>query len=386
MTRLPAGAQSRSADSALRNGLRTVLQAVGGAAIGTLLLPAYLLGLVAAGFSARPAQLVATLEARRLSRFDTAARSPQPHGRRLYLYLLLRAVLAVATGYLLVLVAAGAVFAVVMVVGAATRGPVGMIDSAAGEVSWGTVAYFFLPGVLVLFLVLSGLVATVWVDRTSWAALARPGAGELERQVDRLNTTLTDVVAAVDAERRRIERDLHDGVQQRVVALSILLARAERTADPDRQAELHARARAETQGVLDDLRDVAWRIHPAMLARDGLVVALEALRDRTPVPVRLLTDITHELEGATQAAAYFVASEAVTNVIKHARASSIEIQVRRTRGDLLLSVQDDGVGGADASGPGLSGIAARIAARGGQLRILSPAGGPTRIEAAIPCG
>jgi signal transduction histidine kinase len=137
--------------------------------------------------------------------------------------------------------------------------------------------------------------------------------------------------------------------------------------------------------VLDDLRDVAWRTYPAMLQRDGLIAALEALRDRTPLPIRVNAQTPEARDQAAETAAYFVASEAVTNAIKHAECSQIEIDVHGAAGILTITIIDDGIGGADAAGVGLTGIETRVRAQGGRLRVDSPAGGPTRIEAVLPC-
>lgn len=357
-----------------------------GAVLGALSLPAVLVALVAAPVSAAPALTVAGWERRRLSWVDRRPRAHLPHRSRLPRLLAARAALGLLTVGVLGLLGAGLVVAAGTLAGAVSGGPVAVFDAGPGQVTWATIGWFALPGLLLLFLSISGLGGIGWLDRHAWTALARPSADELERQVSRLNTTLADVVEAVDTERRRIERDLHDGVQQRVVALSILLARAERTTDPQEQQELRARATAETRAVLADLREVTWRIHPAMLDRDGLVTALESLRDRTPLPVRLDTPARERFGHATETAAYFVASEAITNVIKHAHATSIEVGLRRRADDVVLTVRDDGRGGADPTGPGLSGMAARVAARGGRLRVDSPAGGPSTVEAEIPCG
>lgn len=279
----------------------------------------------------------------------------------------------------------GVTVSIQMIVAAATGGPVSLFSASHGRVSWATVGLFVLPGVVLIFLALSGLGGIAWLERRAWQSFQRPGAGELSQEVVRLHTTLDEVVDAVDAERRRIERDIHDGVQQRVVALSILLARVERAGSTDARALLHS-ARGETQHILDDLRDVAGRTYPAMLQRDGLAAALEALRDRIAMPVHLEVDPIGTPDRAAETAAYFVASEAVTNAIKHAAAQQITIRVRADGGQLTVTVQDDGVGGADPAGPGLSGIASRVAARDGRLQVRSPAGGPTTIEAVIPCG
>lgn len=142
-----------------------------------------------------------------------------------------------------------------MLVGAATGGPVAVFDAPAGAVTWESVLWFGPPGLVLLFLALCGLAGTCWLSRLARAAFSRPAAEDLERQVRSLSTTLDDVVVAVDGERRRIERDIHDGVQQRVVALSLLLARVERTVPGQEQDALLSRARDEVQTVLDDLRD-----------------------------------------------------------------------------------------------------------------------------------
>lgn len=315
----------------------------------------------------------------------TPRTSPLRGGRRLGLFAV-SAVLGMLTLCVVALIVLGVIVSVQIVAAAATGGPAPLFEADPGRITWITVAVFLIPGIVLLFLAISGLAGIAWLGRRAWEAFVRPGAGELAREVTRLHTTLDDIVEAVDEERRRIERDIHDGVQQRVVALSILLARAERaTASADR-IDLQGRARTETQHILNDLRDVAWRTYPAMLARDGLAAALEALRDRTSVSLRLDVDHERVADRAAETAAYFVASEAVTNALKHAGAELIEIRTSVENHRLIVSVSDNGVGGADPAGSGLSGMASRVAARGGRLRVDSPAGGPTLIEAVIPCG
>ncbi|KAB1657981.1 sensor histidine kinase [Pseudoclavibacter chungangensis] len=312
----------------------------------------------------------------------------RPRGRRLLALLAVDSVTGLLGAAILTLVSLGLIVTWQMLVGATTHGPVPIFDAAPGTVTWVTVAGYALPGALLLFPAASGLAGTAWLDRLTWWTFARPGVDELTREVARLHGTLDEVVAAVDAERRRIERDLHDGVRQRIVALSILLARAERadgTGDAHERRALQRRAREEAQSVLDDLRAVAWRTYPAMLVRDGLPATLEALRDRTVTPVHLHLEAHGLAHHATEAAAYFIVSEAVTNVVKHANASRIDVHVTRRGTRLVVVVWDDGTGGADPGGPGLSGIAARAAARGGRLHVGSPPGGPTTIEAVLPC-
>lgn len=363
-----------------------VIRGFGSAVLSALLVPLLVFALFAAPLSMTPAQVISDLVARRLSWATSAPHDAQFEGRRLVVLLSLHTVLGMLSAVVLTLIAMGIVVAGQMIVGAANQGAVPIFNAEPGAVTWATVAGYAPPGILLLFLAASGLAGIAWLECQAWLRLARPGVEELTREVTRLHGTLDDVIAAVDTERCRIERDIHDGVQQRVIALSILIARAERTTDDGQRRELQRRAREETTHILDDLRAVAWRTYPAMLARDGLTAALEALRDRTETPVRLHLDVPKHANHASEAAAFFVISEAVSNVIKHADARHIDISVSEHEGDFFLRVQDDGVGGADPTGRGLSGIASRATARGGNLRVESPPGGPTTIEAVIPCG
>ncbi|MFJ4222740.1 sensor histidine kinase [Microbacterium sp. NPDC089695] len=373
---------SADAAPASRPIVRDVLRMLGGTASGITQLPATVVAVVTTPRA--PASRVLDALAARLTGVDGIPRRTPPPARRTRGLLALSALLQLVVLCILLLIAAGLVVGVQMLAAATTGGPVDLFSARPGRVTWATVGLFVVPGLVLLFLALSGLGGIAWLERRTWDAFQRPGAGELSQEVVRLHTTLDEVVDAVDAERRRIERDIHDGVQQRVVALSILLARVERSGAVD-GAPLLRTARDETQHILDDLRDVAWRTYPEMLQRDGLAAALEALRDRVAMPVHLDVDPTPITDRAAETAAYFVASEAVTNAIKHAQATSITIGVRTDAGLLTVAIEDDGVGGADASGTGLSGIASRVAARDGRLSVHSPAGGPTVIEAVIPC-
>jgi signal transduction histidine kinase len=190
----------------------------------------------------------------------------------------------------------------------------------------------------------------------------------------------------VDAERRRIERDLHDGVQQRLVALGVLLGRARR--NPDAAADLLAQAHEESRHVLEDLREVAWRVYPAALDSLGLAEALEAVADRSAVPVRLRCELPHAPPGVATAV-YFLVCEAVTNAAKHSGATMIRVDVTRedspgTGGAVRVEVADDGAGGADPAGGGLAGLSRRVLALDGGFAVSSPVGGPTVITARIP--
>ena len=208
---------------------------------------------------------------------------------------------------------------------------------------------------------------------------------ELRESLEELRASRARLVEAGDAERRRLERDLHDGAQARLVALSLLLATARTRAkgDPD-LAGLLDQARDELQTSLTELRELARGIHPAVLTDRGLEPALEALVARATVPVTVEVE-AGRLPAPVEAAAYFVVSEALQNVAKYADATSASVTVRRPRGRVVVVVADDGVGGADAArGSGLRGLQDRVAALDGTIAVDSPAGCGTRLRAEIP--
>ena len=212
-------------------------------------------------------------------------------------------------------------------------------------------------------------------------------AAELRARVNELSASRARIVGAGDEERRRLERNLHDGAQQRLVALGMqlrLLGPRIRT-DPEAAEALVATAAAELATSVDELRELAHGIHPAVLDH-GLTVALESLAARSTVATAVSVDLLERLPEVVEVAAYFVASEALANVAKHAQASAVQITVSRDTKGALVEVADDGVGGADdAGGSGLRGLADRVEALGGQLRISSPLGTGTTISAVIPC-
>jgi signal transduction histidine kinase len=223
------------------------------------------------------------------------------------------------------------------------------------------------------------------------AALAldneRLGA-ELRARVEELHASRQRILEAGLAERRRLERDLHDGAQQRLVSLSLQLglvdARLER--DPAGARAVLESAREEARAALDELRELARGIHPAVLTDRGLGAALEALAARSAVPVELAALPQERLPPAVEAAAYFVVAESLTNVAKYARASHAQVRVERRDGAAYVEVRDDGAGGADlASGSGLRGLADRLAALDGRLRVDSPPGRGTLVRAEVPC-
>ena len=240
------------------------------------------------------------------------------------------------------------------------------------------------------------LLAAPWValgvshaDEVLARALLGPGrTEELALRVESLARSRAEIVAATDAERRRIERDLHDGAQQRLVSLAMHLgmARASLTdaSEPARRAI--ADAHDEALQALAELREFVRGLHPAVLNDRGLDPALSGIAARAPLPVRLRVEVPTRCSPSIEAVAYFVVSEALTNVAKHAHASGCEVSVRRTDDILLIVVADDGVGGAsEGDGSGLRGLAQRAAAVDGKLSIDSPRGGPTRITVELPC-
>ena len=212
---------------------------------------------------------------------------------------------------------------------------------------------------------------------------------ELRARLEDLRTSRTRAVEASLVERRRLERDLHDGAQQRLVALSLQLqlARTRLPADPDAAAEMLDAAGVELRQALEELRELARGIHPAILTDRGLDAALEALVARAPVPVEVCAIPEERLPSAVEAAAYFVVAESLTNVAKYAQAGHATVRVERRNGSAVVEVSDDGVGGADpARGSGLTGLADRLSAMDGRLRVVSPAGEGTIVTAEIPCG
>jgi len=212
-----------------------------------------------------------------------------------------------------------------------------------------------------------------------------------EQRAEHLQTTRTAAVGAADEERRRIERDLHDGAQQRLVALGVELGAARRNAadDPEAAAAALEHAHREVKETLAELRDLVRGIHPAVLTDRGLDAALSALAARSPVPVEVVVADPAAVDatsGAAQAAAYFVVAEALTNAAKHASAQSVVVRADVLGDRLRVVIADDGVGGATAGpGSGLEGLASRVAALDGTFDLDSPAGAGTRVTVEVPC-
>ncbi|MER5421806.1 sensor histidine kinase [Streptosporangium roseum] len=240
------------------------------------------------------------------------------------------------------------------------------------------------------------LVAGPWVARGVTAldviaaeALLGPSLSDrLVQRVETLQESRAEVVDAADAERRRLERDLHDGAQQRLVSLAMNLgmARATLTDVPEPARQAIVRAHEEAKQALKELRDLVRGLHPAVLNDQGLDAALSGIAARAPFPVRLRVDVPERASPTIEAIAFFVVSEALTNVSKHARASGAEVTVRRADGRLHLVITDDGRGGARlGGGTGLRGLAQRAGSVDGTLDVDSPPGGPTTIRVELPC-
>ncbi|HEY6397132.1 MAG TPA: histidine kinase, partial [Solirubrobacteraceae bacterium] len=185
-----------------------------------------------------------------------------------------------------------------------------------------------------------------------------------------------------------IERDLHDGAQARLVALGMSLGMAEQklATDADAARALLAEARAGAGEALRELRDLARGIHPPVLADRGLEAAVRSLAAASPIPVTVSVDNPGRTRPPVETAAYFVVAEALANAGKHAGASRLSVRIARSGGVLALEIEDDGVGGADASGSGLSGLRRRVEALDGSLTVASPPGGPTIVRSVLPCG
>jgi signal transduction histidine kinase len=189
------------------------------------------------------------------------------------------------------------------------------------------------------------------------------------------------------SERRRLERNLHDGAQQRLVALALdlNLVQAKLDDDPEGAARLLAAAREELALAIEELRELARGLHPAILTERGLNAALESLAGRAPMPVRLEARLSRRLPEPVETAAYYLVAEALTNAAKHARATAATVRVTRARGIAHVEIRDDGVGGASIrAGGGLRGLVERLEALGAHLHVDSPPGAGTALTAVIP--
>jgi signal transduction histidine kinase len=288
------------------------------------------------------------------------------------------------------------------------RWPMGPVRPWGAAATWRQLGYHVLglvAGPAGAVLVLATFPAAPWVapgvarlDERAARALLGPSRGEeLAQRVETLARSRAEVVAATDAERRRIERDLHDGAQQRLVSLAMNLgmARANLADAPGPARQAIEQAHDEATQALAELRELVRGLHPAVLSDRGLDAALSGLAARAPLPVRLRVDLARRCSPSVEAVAYFVVSEALTNVAKHAQAQRAEVTAERAGERLRIVVSDDGRGGAaiaphegaaaDGHRSGLRGLAQRVAAVDGTLTVHSPTGGPTTITVELPC-
>jgi signal transduction histidine kinase len=303
--------------------------------------------------------------------------------------------------------------------------PIGLVQVAVGLLAPAAIAlvampaYFWLPSRLLgpgvfpvvegqvidtlpkaVIVSVAGLILVVVVPRLVLATasmhvavarrlLAKDRDDALAERVETLTSNRARAMDAVAAERQRIERDLHDGAQQRLVALALDLGRARSKieTDPAAAAGLVAEAHEEAKQALAEIRDLARGIYPAVLTDRGLDASISALAARCPVPVDAYVRLSGRLSAPIESTAYFIIAEALTNAARHGSASRVRVDLRLEGSTLIVEVTDDGRGGADPGrGSGLRGLADRLAAFDGTLRVDSPAGGPTRVRAELPCG
>ncbi|MCX5410746.1 sensor histidine kinase [Streptomyces sp. NBC_00059] len=349
---------------------------VAGAALSPFLLwpltRARALGVLTAG----ALRLTGVERARRSFFFDD--RFPERYeasGRKVLRYLAVRSCTGLLCALVIGLLGFGAVLVALV-----SRGVV------QGSLGWDELLVQAVLGGVLLFLDLQGLRSLVALDSRLARECFGPSEQELlRRRIDELSSSRAAVVQAVDAERRRIERDIHDGIQQRLVALAMLLGRARRGREPEQAEALLLQAHQESRDVLAELREVAWRVYPSALDSLGLEEALGGVSERCSIPVRTVFDVSRPPPRPVETAAYFVVSECVTNAAKHSGATAVSVHVVLDGGVLTVRTQDNGRGGADPAGIGLSGLRSRVDALDGTLHIDSPEGGPTMVTAELPC-
>ncbi|MCX5229141.1 histidine kinase [Streptomyces sp. NBC_00233] len=347
-----------------------------GTALGPFLLwphtRAAALGILMAG-----ARRLVTLERVRRSAFfgDLFPEHYKASDQKVMRYLAVRSCTGLLCAVVIALLVFGAVLAGILAYGV-----------GRGTLDWDELLTQVLLGGVLLFLDVQGLSSLAALDARTARECFGPSERELlRRRIDELAASRAAVVAAVDAERRRIERDLHDGVQQRLVALAMLIGRARRGRHPEQADALLLQAHEESRGVLTELREVAWRVYPSALDSLGLEEAIGGVAERSGIPLRTRFEVAAPLPRPVETAAYFVVSESVTNAAKHSSASSIAVTVVLDGARLTVRVEDDGTGGASETGSGLTGLRSRVAALDGVLHIHSPLGGPTTITAELPC-
>ncbi|MGW3892284.1 histidine kinase [Micromonospora chokoriensis] len=261
-----------------------------------------------------------------------------------------------------------------------------MVEVAGWRVDNTGEAWLAVPaGILTLVLLAYAVTALACGQAALVRHLLDPPEAQLAEAVQHLRRSRSGLVDAFEIERRRIERDLHDGVQQRLVALTMTLGSAELDLTDGPGLDLVREAHQQAEQALADLRTTIRGIHPQVLTDHGLAAAVHEIAGRSPVPVHLDLALGGRLPPAVEAAAYFFVSENLTNVARHARARSAQVHAWTEDDALIVSVVDDGVGGADPqAGTGLAGLRARLDALDGDLHITSPAGGPTQVRMTCP--
>lgn len=268
----------------------------------------------------------------------------------------------------------------------ARDGPVALgwatVGTPGDAVPYAVAGVVLLPALPYLLALLAGAQAAVA------RALLGPGPdGRLRAELVEVSRSRARLVDAFEAERRRIERDLHDGAQQRLLSLTLRLGLARLEIPPDSPAAAGVdAAHEEAKRLMVELRELVRGIHPRVLTDRGLPAALGELADRSPMPVTVRADLPGRPPGHVEGTAYFVVAEALTNVVRHSGASAATVTVRQEGGVLAVEVGDDGAGGADPRrGSGLTGLADRVAVIGGRLLLSSPPGGPTLLRVELPC-
>ncbi|MCK2030101.1 sensor histidine kinase [Microbacterium galbinum] len=295
--------------------------------------------------------------------------------------------IAVVLGFIVLRLAAAFAWSVVI-----SFAPLTSAESVVGPFGGGAllVAWAPLVGILGIAASVAGMIGLALLHRTlSLAIVVRSREAELTEQVRTTTAQREGAVRAADVERTRIERDLHDGVQPRLVSVGMTLGLAQQKieTDPDAAKELIAEAHTSTKAAITELRQLARGIHASVLDDRGLDAALSALAGRSHIPVSLDVRIDGRCSREAEAAVYFSIAESLTNAAKHSRASEARVTVRIREGNTLWArVEDNGMGGAQVQpGGGLDGIANRVLAAGGTFRLESPQGGPTSLEVNVPC-
>jgi signal transduction histidine kinase len=300
-------------------------------------------------------------------------------------YMLLLGPVGIVAGTIAIALWSAAIAALLAPV-VASGAPDGSLLGDLGGVDQVAVAVAGIPIAILAALVTRGLAAGS--ASLARALLAGDDRAELEQRISSLEATRSGAVDSADARLRRIERDLHDGAQHRLayIAMELGRARSKLASDPEAVDALLAGAHDESKVAMRELRDLVRGIHPSVLSDRGLDAALSGLAERASVPVEIRGNVERRLPPAVETAAYYVVAEALTNVGRHSGAASARVELQRDGEELLLTIGDDGHGGARrVPGSGLEGLAQRVEALDGALAVDSPAGGPTTIVARLPC-